>query len=185
MILTVPTSTAWDDRIKNEAEALRVVAERRKREYLSALKSGKASTLEIEALRTKQNSAEENLRWLKWAGRSILEERRRLAEIHARDNSIGGVRALRLVFEDMLRERYRLSEADRRKEYEQILDRGRWKAPSIARSDLTAEEQQTPEEAAELLRKKRERSRAEGKAGIKSGSFFTSCTCCQSSFVTH
>ena len=96
-----------------------------------------------------------------------MEERRRLAEIHARDNSIGGVRALRLVFEDMLRERYRLSEAERRNEYEQILDRGRWKRPVVARSDLTAEEMQSPEEAAAKTRRRRDRANRDGKAGIK------------------
>ena len=91
-----------------------------------------------------------------------------MAEIHARDNSIGGVRALKLVFEDMLRERYRLSEADRRSEYEQILERGRWKRPVVARSDLTTEEQQSPEVAVAEMRRMRDRAKKDGKAGIKS-----------------
>lgn len=91
------------DRLESERKSLKREIRRRKRAYKRALKEGNLPSFELERKKVEIERAKDSLQVLLWSRRGILEERRLLAEIHARDHSIGGVRALRQVFEAMLR----------------------------------------------------------------------------------
>ena len=115
-----------ESRLKEDLAYAKAKTKRLEEELSSALHDSekKFAKFEIEEMKYKVSISKLHEKSILWTSRSILEERRLLAKIHASEDSIGGVRALRIVFEAMLRERYSQSDESRRREYWDIVRRG-------------------------------------------------------------